>query len=142
MKLTTDEFREQAIFEIFSFYSRQHIKRGIQFDQHEEQQRLDKGELCAFCKDFQFSIPKSTIKGIFQKVSHQQTSLVLSQFETILPIIAVEFCQAKVREIKARLREMRNALEYPDHQGTEKHPNNEMILVIEDVDIDPVKLGV
>jgi hypothetical protein len=31
-KLTPDEFREQAIYEIFCFYARQHIRKGIDFD--------------------------------------------------------------------------------------------------------------
>lgn len=31
-KLTPNEFREQAIYEIFCFYARQHIRKGIDFD--------------------------------------------------------------------------------------------------------------
>lgn len=70
-KLTQDEFRDQAIFEIFSFYARQHIRKGVDFVQFQEQQRVDKGELSVFCKDFGFSLPKTKIAEIYKRASKQ-----------------------------------------------------------------------
>lgn len=141
-KLTQEEFREQAIFEIFSFYARQHIRKGVDFEQFQEQQRMDKGELAVFCKDFGFTLPKSKIVDIYKRVSKQQTSLVVEQFEEVLPIVAVEFCQEKSREVKARLRELKNVLEYPENTP-ENRPNQELVLLIEEIDhVDPIKSAV
>jgi len=43
---------EQALQEIYTFYSRQHMKRDIEFDQQAKALNIDKGELVIFCKDF------------------------------------------------------------------------------------------
>ena len=48
-------------------------------------------------------------------MSKKQTSLEHEQFQEILPIIAVEFCKEKSRELKSRLKQIKNVLEYPDN---------------------------
>ena len=75
-KLTPEEFREQALFEIFNYYARQHIRKGIDFAQFQEEQRMDKGELLIFCKDFAISLPKSKIQDSYARVSKNQKSLL------------------------------------------------------------------
>lgn len=136
-KLTPEEFREQAIFEIFSFYSRQHIKKGVDFVKFQEQQKMDKGELSAFCRDFGFYLSKSKIVEIFKQVSKEQTSLNLEQFEHALPIIAIEYSKEKTRELKARLKQIKNTLEYPDNTP-DNRPVQEIINTIEQIHLDPV----
>jgi len=37
------------------------------------------------------------------------------QFVEILPILSIDFCIAKSRETKARLREIKNVIEYPEN---------------------------
>jgi len=60
--------KEQAIVDIHKFYARQHIKKGISFDEFAEQEKIDAGEFNAFCKDFGLKIPKTKIISIFKKV--------------------------------------------------------------------------
>ena len=69
----------------------------------QKNQRIDPGELNAFCKDFKFSLPKSKIASIFRKVSSKQTPLDLGQFKEALPHLSLEFGLAKSKEIKNRL---------------------------------------
>lgn len=54
-------------------------------------------------------------------------------------MIAIEFCKEKSREVRARLRELKNALEYPENTP-ENRPNQEIVKVIEELDNeDPIK---
>lgn len=57
-------------------------------------------------------------------------------------MVGIEFCKEKSREVKARLRELKNVLEYPDNTP-ENRPNQEIVLLIEELDhIDPIKSAV
>lgn len=102
---------------------------------------MDKGEFSAFCKDFGFTLPKSKIVDVYKRVSKQQTSLLYEQFEQILPLVGIEFCIEKSREVKARLRELRNVLEYPDN-SPENRPTQEIVLLIEELEVDPIKSAI
>ena len=68
-KLTDDERKQLALTEIYQFYSKQHIKRGIEFDQISDQTKMEKGELVNFCRDFKIQIPKTKILQVFVAVS-------------------------------------------------------------------------
>ena len=76
-KMSVDDLKYQALYEIYTFYARQHIKRGITFSQQEDEQRIDKGELISFCKDFGIHLSKLAIHEAFKKVSPKQNPLVL-----------------------------------------------------------------
>lgn len=99
---------------------------------------MDKGEMAAFCRDFGFFLSKNKLADIFKQVSKQQTSLQLEQFEQALPLIAIEYSKEKSREIKARLKEIKNILEYPENPPSYK-PIPEIIMTMEQVSLDPVK---
>ena len=92
-----------------------------------------------FCKDFGFHLSKNKIIEVFKGVSKEQTSLELEQFEQVLPMIAVEFCKEKSREIKARLKEYKNVLEYPNDRDPNNRPIRDIVLNIEEIDLDPIK---
>ena len=51
-KLSPGETKEHALYEIHQFYARQHIKRGLGFDELQDQYRIDPGELNILCRDF------------------------------------------------------------------------------------------
>ena len=55
-----------------------------------------------------------------------------------MPLLATEFCKEKAREIKARLKEFKNVLEYPNNTE-ENRPIREIQLLIEEIDLDPIK---
>ena len=57
-------------------------------------------------------------------------------------MVGIEFCKEKSREVKARLRELRNVLEYPEN-AAENRPNQEIVLLVEELnDIDPIKSAI
>mmetsp|Transcript_15075 Transcript_15075/g.23324 ORF Transcript_15075/g.23324 Transcript_15075/m.23324 type:complete len:157 (+) Transcript_15075:1140-1610(+) len=78
---------------------------------------MDQGELNAFCRDFNLNLPKTTIHEVFKRVQSDLKSMTLEQFKVILPHIGVEFCKTKSRELKYRLKEIRDVLEYPDNRN-------------------------
>lgn len=52
-KLTVEEKIEQGLFETFNFYSRQHIKANVGFDEMDEMmKKIDLGEFTCFTRDF------------------------------------------------------------------------------------------
>ena len=64
------ETRKKGLFEIFSFYARQHIPQNRQFDDLREiMNEVDLGEYMIFCKDFQIPLTKSKLTEIFKKTS-------------------------------------------------------------------------
>jgi len=109
---TEKERMDQAKYEIYQFYSRQHVKRDIGFDEQQEVLKINKGEILAFCRDFNIKLPKSKIQEAFVNVS-PYTSVDFEQFNKFLPLIALEYASLKVRETKFRLRELKYVLEYP-----------------------------
>ncbi len=76
---------------------------------------LDQGELILFCKDFTINLPKSKILEIFIKVSKDKKLLDYDQFKQIVPILCYEYSLSKSKEIKERLREIKEVLIYPDN---------------------------
>lgn len=65
-------------------------------------------------KDFDILITPSQQHDLFKKISPGQTPLNLEQFKASLPLIGIEYAKAKTKEIKNRLRELKNVLEYPE----------------------------
>ena len=103
-------------FEIYNFYSKQHIRRDISFEDQDREQKMDKGELTGFCRDFMMLPPKSKIHEVFRLVSPLQQPLNFEQFKKTLPILAMQFAKFKITETKYRLRELKYVLEYPTNQ--------------------------
>lgn len=68
-EISEAERLEMVKFEIYNFYSKQHIRRDISFDQQDREQKMDKGELTGFCRDFMMLPPKSKIHEVFRHVS-------------------------------------------------------------------------
>lgn len=111
----TSEHREYALADIFRFYSRQHFRNNIRFEEQSKVERMQKGELIRFCKDFGINIPQSKMLHVFAKVSQNQSPLVLDQFKQALPLLALEMATQKALEIKLRLRELKAVLDFPDN---------------------------
>jgi len=57
-KQTPLEVKEQAIQDIHLFYSRQHFRQGIRFEQMTKEGRMNEGEIAVFCKDFGIKLPR------------------------------------------------------------------------------------
>ena len=67
-KQTVEEARKASLLEIFHFYSRQHIKANIQFDEFEDSmKKIDLGEFTCFTRDFKIELPRSKITECFRK---------------------------------------------------------------------------
>jgi hypothetical protein len=81
-----------------------------------EELMLTQAELISFCRDFGFALVKKKIMDIFLGVSNNKKPLSFEQFKKALPLLAFEYSRAKTKEIKARLREMKFVLEYPENQ--------------------------
>ena len=75
-----------------------------------------KGELNRLCKDFEVTVPLSKQMNIFNKESVNQEPLILDQFKQALPLLGMEMATAKTQEIKHRLKEIKNVLEYPENK--------------------------
>jgi hypothetical protein len=43
-----------------------------------------------------------------------QTPLEFEQFKEALPLLGIEFAKAKAKEVRNRVKEMRQVLQYPD----------------------------
>mmetsp|Transcript_5637 Transcript_5637/g.8904 ORF Transcript_5637/g.8904 Transcript_5637/m.8904 type:complete len:146 (-) Transcript_5637:1807-2244(-) len=115
-RATPEELKEAALTEIHQFYSRQHIRNGLRFEEQNDEQRMDKGELHAFCRDFGLHLPKSHIHRLFKRVQSNLKPLELPQFKAILPHIGLQFARLKSREIRFRLKELKDVLEYPSNR--------------------------
>ena len=59
---------EEAISIIYKYYSRQRIKNNIQFDNVEQALTIDKGEINAFLRDFNMTLPKSTVMVAYKNI--------------------------------------------------------------------------
>lgn len=59
---------------------------------------------------------KKKIMDIFLGVSNNKKPLSFDQFKEALLLLAFEYSRAKTKEIKARLREIKFVLEYPENQ--------------------------
>ena len=58
-KQTIEEKLEQGVDETFNFYSRQHLKSNVGFDEMDEMmKKVDLGEFTCFIRDFQIALPK------------------------------------------------------------------------------------
>lgn len=99
IKLEEAEIIEQGINHVYKFYSKQHLKSDIAFDERLDNQKINKGELTVFCKDFDILIPPSKIIEGFRKVSTMMQPLSLEQFKLSLPFLSLEFGKAKTKEI-------------------------------------------
>ena len=108
--------RKEALMQIYKFYARQHIKNGITFDEQQEEQKIDPGELTAFCKDFNFKISKTVINLVFQKVSIGGAELELQQFLQTLKPLAIKSIEERTTECKYRLAEIKNVINYPENK--------------------------
>ena len=115
-KLTVDESKQQALYEIYQFYAKMHVKRDIAFEEQSKVQRIDMGEFISFCKDFKITLPKTTLNKIFKKVSPNMQELTLDQFKESLPHLGMYFGRAKALETKHRLAHIKACLEYPKNQ--------------------------
>ena len=115
-KLTMEEHKALAIWEIYCFYARQHLKRDIPFEQQKDIQRMEKGEFANFIKDYGIAVPKTKMFKIFKKVSPTLSPLTLEQFKQTLPLLAFEHTNGKQREVKYKLQEIKFCLEYPGNQ--------------------------
>ena len=71
-RVPTNDKKDSALKNIYKFYSRQHIKSGLDFISNNDSQKLEKGELINFCKDFEITIPKNQILKIFMEASDHQ----------------------------------------------------------------------
>ena len=60
---------ENNLFEIFQFYSRQHFRQGLAFEELEDSmKKMDLGEFTKFCKDFSINLHKVKLTEIFRKI--------------------------------------------------------------------------
>lgn len=67
-KQTVEEARKAALLEIFHFYSRQHIKANIKFEEFEESmKKIDLGEFTCFTRDFKIDLPRAKLTECFRK---------------------------------------------------------------------------
>ena len=67
---------------------------------------------------------KKKIMDIFLGVSNNKKPLSFDQFKEALPLLAFEYSRAKTKEIKARLREIKFVLEYPENHPFIKLPES------------------
>lgn len=119
-KLTPVEQKEQALSDIFNFYAKQHgnVQKLNAFDDFKSLDRLQKGEMNKMLQDFDIRVSRKSLFKIFKKVSHADAKLNLDEFKKTLPLIAIEYSEVKQAEIKYRLFELKNLLEYPKNKGT------------------------
>ena len=89
-----------------------------------DNERMEKGELILFCKDFKLTVPKSKILEVFRQISTQQKPLEFDQFKIVLPKLGLEYAKAKTREIKNRLNEIKAVIEYPENASFVKLTEN------------------
>ena len=75
-----------------------------------------KGELTKFCKDFEITVPLSKQMIVFNRVSSNHEPLELDRFRLAIPLLGLEMASAKTRELKHRLKEIKNVLEYPENR--------------------------
>ena len=76
---------------------------------------MTKGELTVFCRDFKIRIPPSKIAEIFDENTHSQRLMALDQFITCLPQLGLEFGQAKAKEVRYLLAELKKVIVYPEY---------------------------
>lgn len=111
----TDEFKEYALKEIYNYYSKLRIASNVNFEDRSKVESISKGEFNQFCKDYEIGVPPSKIQQVFTKISPTQVPLSEEDFRKTLPLLALGMVHFKKIEIKARLREIKQVLEYPDN---------------------------
>lgn len=74
---------------------------------------MEKGEFIIFCKDFNFKLPKSKILDVFRKASKGSIRLDIDEFKNALSLLTSEYTRAKQKEVKNRLMEIKNVIEFP-----------------------------
>jgi hypothetical protein len=99
---------------------------------------MKKGEFSRFCKDFKIFIPQSKQIVIFNKCSENHQPLEVEQFKKALPLLGMEMAIYKSTEIKFRLKEIKNVLEYPENKFNISAVIEDLI---NDVETVPARLG-
>jgi len=67
-KMSPDEILNLNLKEIFKFYSRQHVKNNVRFDEiGMNSSSINMGEFTCLCRDFGIVLPKPRIVDIFHK---------------------------------------------------------------------------
>ena len=101
---------------------------------------MNKGEFIMFCKEFKILIPQTRIIEVFKKHSFSHAPLTLEQFADTLADLGTEVSLAQQREIKCRLREIKQVLEYPDNK-IPVPPSIKKILENTDPEMENAKAG-
>jgi len=96
------------LLEIFHFYSRQHIKANIQFDEFEESmKKIDLGEFTCFTRDFQIALPRTKLTEVFRKsAAFNFQEMTFENLQSSISELGEHYSKAKLRENKERLREL------------------------------------
>ena len=106
-KVSAEDARKASLLEIFHFYSRQHIKANIQFDEFEESmKKIDLGEFTCFTRDFQIDLPRTKITECFRKSAINLQDMTFENFQQSIRGMGELHPKAKLRENKERLREL------------------------------------
>ncbi|CDW73850.1 UNKNOWN [Stylonychia lemnae] len=104
---TLEQMRQRSVRQIFYFYTGQHWKWNMSFDQlMEKKSLLDFGEFNIFCKDFKVPLPKSKIQIVFKKCSVNHRPHELEQFSKALETLGVEVNTFKIEQMEKRLEEI------------------------------------
>lgn len=109
----TEEFKEYALTEIYNYYSKLRIPSNVSFEDRSKVETISKGEFNQFCKDYQIGVPPSKIQQVFTKISPTQVPLSEEDFRKTLPLLGLGMVHFKKIELKSRLREIKQVLDYP-----------------------------
>jgi hypothetical protein len=77
--------------------------------------RLEKGEMVIFAKDFDLRITKAIVMKIFNKYTQPNEPMSYEDFKRSIPKLAEEHAKGRLRELEARLVQIKNVLEYPEN---------------------------
>ena len=105
-KLTKNEIRKNNLFEIFSFYSKQHILLGKTPTINsllEKEKNMNLSEFAKFCKEFQIMVKSNKINEIFKKFTKSATYMSFEEFLQSLSKISVLVNEEKKQYIKERI---------------------------------------
>ena len=113
MQLQTnlEEDRKIGLYEIFGFYSRQHIPKNKGFEEVEElMNQVDLGEFMIFCKDFQVPLAKPKLSEVYKKASDSHKPHKFENFLAAIDKIGFEMNKTKVDDAKERLAQIDKAI--------------------------------
>ena len=99
--LTKDELREEAIKDIFNFYSSKKSNNPTSFESiQNNKSNLNINSFCKFCNDFKIPLTKDKILSLFNKsISGDSRVMNLQEFKLCLISMSFEINKAQIDEV-------------------------------------------